>query len=288
MDILQTVSTFADLISVAGFIGIAWGGIASIFLWRARFRRHKFSRVYFPRNRQDFYDYYVRMVSCARKNVCITSDGFNMCNPESRAAAASMNAAQDKAIKRGATVERYQMTETMHINWLYQIVLMKKKHGKSYRTYVNPAFESVGNFAVLDAGTRRSVVEFMLPNPGGLTQSTTARDFGFIHGHVAKSDATRQTFIEIGNHPDTIEVTEENFHEIARTLFDKRLKRHLDPTSNFHLFDEEILKALRTCPVDRLSFEQVQFEGWPSSQPTNVTPVLDRTSTLSEKTSFRA
>jgi hypothetical protein len=185
-------------------------------------------------------------------------------------------------------VERYQMTETMHINWLYQIVLMKERHGERYRTYINPAYEAIGNFAVLDAGTRRSIVEFMLPNPGGLTQSTTARDYGFIHGHAAKAETTQEAFDAIKAHPETIEVTASNYREIGRLLFEERLRMHLDPAGRFHLFDEEILKALRSHPGNSLSFDAVQFEGWPPVQSKKVTPFLERASTLSENTSFLA
>lgn len=263
--LLGAVGATADIAAIIGLGGLVWGLVASWFLWRARSRRHRFSRVYFPKNRQDFYDYYVRVVSKARSLVCITSDGFNMSNTESRSAAARMNEAQAAAIKRGAKVVRYQMTETMHINWLYQIALMRRKHGPSYRTYINPGFESIGHFAVIDPGARRAIVEFMLPNPGGLTQATTARDFGFIHGHQAKADVTKEAFDHIAGHAVSVEVTMDNYRAIAHDLFNQRLRKHFDPHGGFHLFDEEILRAIRAAPGRRPRFEDVRFDGWPEA-----------------------
>ncbi|MGE0371665.1 MAG: hypothetical protein AB7G40_05650 [Hyphomonadaceae bacterium] len=261
---VQTVvSTVADVIALLGFVGLIWGVVASYLFWRAGFRRYKFSRVYFPKDRQDFYTYYVEAVRKAKTGVYITSDGFNMCNPDSRMAAQRMNEAQSEAIGNGAIVVRYQMTDTMHINWLYQMALMREKHGDKYCCYVNPEFERVGHFAVIDPDTRQSIVEFMLPNPGGLSQATTARDYGFIHGHAAKAEVTKSAFEQIAAHGATTLVTPDNYREIARKLFESRLNRHFDTTTDFHIFDEEVLKAIRKCGPSRPAFEDMRFEGWP-------------------------
>lgn len=256
------ISAAADFIAIFGLIGAAWGLAASIFLWQSRHRRHHYSKVFFPKDSADFYAYYVDVVSKARKSVCITSDGFNMCNPSSREASAKMGTAQGLAISRGAKVVRYQMLQTMHINWLSEIVRMKLFHGDSYKTFVNPAFEQSGNFAVIDSGTREAIVEFMFTYPGGLSQSTTARDFGFIHGHQAKADETRAFFDRLVEHEATVEVTVENYKVIAQHLFEERVTRHFSRDSDFHLFDEEILTTQKRIGRRRVCFQDVKFHGW--------------------------
>lgn len=256
------ISTLAAFSEVFGLLAAAWGLIVSVFLWRSNRQRHHYSKVYFPKDTVDFYAYYVEVVSKSKKSVYITSDGFNLCNPSSREAAAKMGAAQGQAISRGGKVVRYQMLRTMHINWLSEIVRMKRIHGSNYQTLVNAAFEQSGNFAVIDPGTRKAVVEFMFTYPGGLSQSTTARDFGFIHGHQAKADDTKSFFDRLLEHESTIEITEENYQEIARSLFDERVARHFSRETDFHLFDEEILTAQKRIGRRRVCFEDVKFHGW--------------------------
>lgn len=260
--VVDYISKTADVIAVLGLVGTAWGMVASLLLWRSRRRRHRFTKVYFPKHSADFYDYYVSLIAKARKEIRITSDGFNLCNPGSRAAAERMGDAQTKAIERGATVLRYQMLQTMHINWLAEIVRMKRLHGPSYRTLVNPAYEQSGNFAVIDPGTRHAVVEFMLPDPGGLSQSTTARDFGFIHGHQAKADETKAFFDRLEQHELTFEIDEASYEAVARRLFEERVARHFSRDSEFHLFDQEILTAQKRVGKRRVCFEDVRFQGW--------------------------
>jgi len=254
-----------DAISIAGSIGTAvtvivlvYGLIASVLLWRSRQRRHKFSRVYFPKGRDDFYEYYVDQVSGAKNSVYITSDGFNMKNTQSRRAAKLMNDAQAKAIENGATVYRFQMTSTMHLNWLEEVCEMKRKHGDQYKTFINPKFESIGNFAVIDPGTRKAVTEFMLPDIGGIAQATIARDYGFIHGHQGKADETKMVFDRIFEHPDTVELSEENLEDWRRKLFEYRMNRYRND-EDFHVFDDEILVGIKKYGR-AVTYEQVEFE----------------------------
>ena len=240
-----------NTLSLAGSVGtlitaaiLIYGIVTSVFLWRARSHRHRFSKVYFPKSRSDFYEYYVRQVSKAKWAIYITSDGFNMKNSASRKAAKLLNGAQTQAINRGASVFRYQMTTTMHLNWLDEICRMKEKHGDSYRTFINPHFEAVGHFAVIDPGKRKVVTEFMLPDVGGIGQATTPRDFGFIHGHQNKADETKAIFDRIFEHPDTVEVTADNLESFRRSLFDQRIEKHrIDDT--YHVFDEEIMLGIK-------------------------------------------
>jgi hypothetical protein len=260
---MTRVAEFAEIMGLGAAV---WGLIAGIFFWRSRARRHHFSKVYFPKDPSDFYAYYVDIVGKAGRSVYITSDGFNMCNPASRDAAAKMSAAQSRAIARGAVVVRYQMLDTMHLNWLAEIVRMKRAHGDSYRTLINRTFEHCGNFAVIDSGTRRAVVEFMFTYPGGLSQATTARDFGFVHGHQAKADDTKAFFDRLMAHEATVEITEDNFEQVARHLFEERVSKHFLRESDFHIFDEEILTAQKRIGRRRVCFEDVKFYGWSELQ----------------------
>jgi hypothetical protein len=254
----QYLGITSDVVGLLSFLIPVFGSAIGYLFWRSRFRRHKFAKVYFPRDREDFYSYYVEQVSKAKKSVYITSDGFNMRNTSSCNAARLMNQAQAKAIAQGATVIRYQMLDTMHLNWLPEIARMKAAHGDSYRTYYNPRFERVGNLAVIDPKTRKAVTEFMLPDPGSLVQSTTARDFGFIHGHQAKADKAQELFERIIADPDSREITPGNWQAIARELFDLRYARHKQD-KNFHVFDEEILLAISRNPRRNIKFEDLDL-----------------------------
>ena len=242
--IQKSIEAASDLGGVISLLIIAYGTFASFFLWRNRKREHKYTSVYFPTSNEDFYRYYTEVISKAKKAVYLTSDGFNMKNPNSRRAAEKMNKAQEKAIERGAKVYRYQLLETMHLNWIDEICRMKQKHGDQYVTICNPYFESVGNFCVIDPDTRNTVFEFMLPAVGGFGQATQAGDFGFIHGHQRKSARAKDTFEEILDHPRTVEITSDTAEGIRKELWDKRVRRQ-EEDQDYPPPDEEIIQMLR-------------------------------------------
>lgn len=234
----ESIAWLSDLAGLAqvGFVTLA--ALASVLLWWTRWRRHRYTKVYFPKSVDDFIAHYARCIRGAQQLVCITSDGFNMSNPTSRARAAIMTDALDKFLENGGKVYRYQILSTMHLNWLPEIERMRKTYPEQFSTFYNPRFEKVGNFCVIDPGTRRTVYEYMLPKPGYLGQSTEPSDFGFVHGHQHKSDIAFKVFEEIRNASDTEEILGENVRPLAVELWGKRI-------GNDEPFDPEIIAAQR-------------------------------------------
>lgn len=215
----------SDIGGVLQFVFWIGAALAALVFWRSSRRRHRFTRVYFPVSREDFVNYYCECIRKARSAVYLTSDGFNMKNPESRSRAEQMAKSMEELMKRGGKVYRYQMVKSMHLNWLPEIVRITRLFPENFFTYYNPRMESVGNFCVIDPGTRRTVYEFMLPQMGYAGQYTEPSDFGFIHGHQHKSDSALRKFEDIRRHPDTVRITEENYLSIAESLWDERMAR---------------------------------------------------------------
>ena len=261
---LAILETLLNYLSVVGglipIIAVIAGATTSFIFFRSKWRAHKFSKVFFPRSREEFYDYYTKVISKAKKSVYITSDGFNMRNQDSRKAAEIMNDAQAKAIENGASVLRYQITKTMHLNWLPVICQMHKQHKEKYKTYINKRFEDVGSFCVIDPGTRKTIFEFMLPEFGGFGQSTRARYFGFVHGHQYKSDSAKEAFETIFADEGTIEVSEDNVLDVMKDIWDWRVKQYFE-NKDYNVFDEEIIQAIRECDGKPPEFDAKYFSG---------------------------
>jgi len=255
----RILGTIDDISSGFGYVAFFYSAFASYFLWRSRAREHKFTRVYFPKDRDDFYRYYVKQISSAKKRVCITSDGFHLRTEESMQAAQKMNRAQSKAISRGAEVIRYQMTERMHLKWLSEIVKMRERHGEAYVTVINPAFEDIGNMAVIDPDTRNAITEFMFADINMDESKAEAYDYGFVHGHQAKANKVNTLFEEILAHNQSQAVTADTLDTIRRALAERRLA---DACKNPDkpLFDEELINAAERCGgVKNVTYEDIHF-----------------------------
>jgi hypothetical protein len=239
-DVIGWASDIAGLAQVAGAVGFA---LFSLFVWRSKFRRYRPTKVFFPKDVDEFIEYYAKCIREARSVVCVTSDGFNMKNPASAARAKKMRSAMVDFMSRGGKVYRYQMLDSMHINWLVEIGRLAEEFPDSFITFYNRKYESVGSFCVIDPGTRKTVYEYMLPHVGYLGQGTEPSDFGFIHGHQHKSDKAFERFDQVQKDPGTVVINSKNWIELAESLWTMRIR-------SSDAFDPEIIAAQRRGSSD--------------------------------------
>ncbi len=139
---------------------------------------------YVPKDRDDFYHYYSRQMSNARVEIWLTSDGFNMENFISAQYAQIMMQGMTQALRRGVKIHRFQMLRTMHLNWIPELKKLKQQFEKYYFIYVNPAFDAIENFCVVDPGTPYTLTEAMFIAMETPTKQYSVADIAtFSHGN---------------------------------------------------------------------------------------------------------
>lgn len=234
------------------------GGVTQFLIWLAlglysaattlrliklRRDRYRFTKVYFPKDVDDFVNYYANAIRSAKNRVCITSDGFNMDNRDSRRRAEKLQEAQRDFLSNGGTLIRFQIMRTTQINWIPEIAKLKRDFPDRFFTYYNPLFDDVGNFAILDPGSNNEVYEYMLPQAGYYGQATEPSDFGFIHGHRDKTEKASRKIDEIMKNEATKEITVENYLPLMRALWGERIREwERDPLRQ--PIDPEVMNAI--------------------------------------------
>ena len=176
------------------------------------------SKTYFPKSDNDFYEFYSSQISKAKKEVMMTSDGFNMLSKKSSAFSSIMEKGFSSAIKRGATIHRYQITESMNINWINELIKHKKKYGGNYRIYVNRQLRNISNICVIDSESNRPITESMEQVGGGTFQGSIAMTYIFRFNDKNDAHKKAQMFKDILDDPNTIELTT---IEELKNLYDK-------------------------------------------------------------------
>ncbi len=235
-----------------------YGLIVTFRLFRLRRQRHKFTKAYFPKDIEDFIDYYATVIRSGKKKIYITSDGFNMDNPTSRARAKKLTTAQEEFLKNGGILVRFQITRSTQINWIPEIAKMKSKYPKTFFTYTNPQYDDVGNFAVIDPLTKDEVYEYMLPRAGYYGQATEPSDFGFVHGHRGKTEKALRKFDEIIDDECTVEISAENYQDIMSRLWEERSKAW--ETRGQPIIDPEMMKSALLAKGSSLPFNPRAFQ----------------------------
>ena len=180
---------------------------------------------YRPVSTEAFYQYYASRIAGGSREIWITSDGFNMRNVSSHAYAEVMGSGFDAALANGAVVYRYQMTETMHVNWIDELARLKAAYPRQFRVFVNPTVAQVANVCAVDPGTARCVAEQFEGKRGGFGQGTVAADYSF-RLHDREAARARQDVVQAAiDHPDAKELSAEGLEKLRAALFSQRVQQ---------------------------------------------------------------
>lgn len=182
-------------------------------------------RIYFPDNVEDFYRYYRGQTLKAQETIWVTSDGYNWRSPTSREYGQLMIDARCDAMSNGVTLYWFQITETMHLNWLEQLRLMKQRFPTLFRVYHNPVLTSVPNVCVIDPDSPHSVTERMEHRTGTFGQGSEAVSASFAHGDSVRAAQTKRIVKEAIEHPASRELDAKGLQTLEKELFEARLKR---------------------------------------------------------------
>ena len=218
MELLRQIGT------LLGQIDALWGGIsalaaASLFIWRLVRKPRK----HFPSNNEEFYRYYSAQIANAVREIWITSDGFNMVNPESRKYAEMMKSGFEKALSTGVIAHRFQILDTMHLNWIDELILLKEAHAENLKIFCNKTLHGIPNVCVMDPFHKKCVAERMEHSTGLLGQGSKPETYTFQHKDGQYAEKTLQIVKNAIEHPATRELDVEGLKELKRELLTERL-----------------------------------------------------------------
>lgn len=219
MEILRQIGT------LLGQIDALWGGIsalaaASLFVWRLARKPRK----HFPSSNEEFYKYYSTQIANAVMEIWITSDGFNMANPESRKYAELMKSGFEKALLNGAIVHRFQILDTMHLNWIDELILLKEAHAEKLKIFCNKTLRGIPNVCVVDPFHSKCVAERMEHSTGLLGQGSRPETYTFRHKDRHYAQKTLQIVKTAIEHPATQELDVAGLRELKGELLSERLE----------------------------------------------------------------
>ena len=183
------------------------------------------SGEYRPVSDEEFYSYYATKIATARNDVWVTSDGFNLRSRTSRGYAEIMAPGFRAALANGALVYRYQVTETMHINWIDELIRLKTDFPRQFRVFVNPAVADVASVCAIDPGSGHCVAEAFEGTRGGFCQATVAADYSFVLHDRGKA-RERQDVVESAiDAADSEELSTEGLRKLRDALFAERAEQ---------------------------------------------------------------
>lgn len=177
---------------------------------------------YRPVSQQEFYAYYASRIATGRQDIWMTSDGFNLRNQNSRAYAQVMGQAFEAALANGAVVYRYQVTETMHINWIDELQRFKAAYPRQFRIFVNPEVAQVANVCSVDPGSEHCVAEWMEPRTGGFGQGSIASDYSFCLYDRARARDTQDVVQQEIDASTSLELSLSGLEQLKAQLFAQR------------------------------------------------------------------
>lgn len=198
------------------------------------------SYEYIAKDINDFYMYYASQISKATTEIWLTSDGFNMQNYSSFHYAKIIKNSMKRALDNGIKIHRFQITKTMHLNWIEELKNMKSLYGENYNIYINPKFDQIENFCVIDPGTTHTIVETMFSKIQPTGQYSTADVATFIHGNQSWSNRFLRRIQDVIHQKDTQVCTIEDLSLLYDQLFVERKQRLLQwKQENPYCTDEE-------------------------------------------------
>lgn len=226
-----------------GDIDVIWGGL-SVFVtlasvvWKFMHKPKK----YFPSNDDNFYKYYSDQIAKAKKEIWITSDGFNMANSDSRRYAEIMLSGFNKAVSRGVIVHRFQIVETMHLNWLDELIRIKELQGDKLKIYCNKNISNISNVCAIDPLEKHCVAESMEHKTGMFGQGSKPVTYMFRHKDSDCSIRTMQIVKEAIERPGTNELNAEGLGRLKEDIFNERMKKlRKDGLRTSGVFDEFVI-----------------------------------------------
>ena len=183
------------------------------------------SYEYIPKNRDDFYNYYAEQIANAKHEVWLTSDGFNINNSSSQYYARVISAAMYQAMRNGVKINRFQILSTMHLNWIEELIKIKRRFSSQYTIYINPRLDNIENFCVIDPGTNYTVTETMFSDIKPSGQYSIADFATFLHSNQSLSDRFLQRLKNIFNQIDTRILSVEDLQQLYDQLFEERMQK---------------------------------------------------------------
>lgn len=200
------------------------GGVAALWSVWDKFSQRRSFRQHFPKSDDEFYKYYAEQISSAKSEIWITSDGFNMDNPRSHEFAKVMTGAFETALSNDVTVFRFQVVETMHINWIDELIRLKEKFPHNFRIYANETIKSIPNVCAIDVDSKKCVGERMEHTTGAFGQGSQAKTFSFVHRDNSYACSTRDIVKDLIDHSSTKEYSLTLLREWKTTLLERRTK----------------------------------------------------------------
>jgi hypothetical protein len=180
---------------------------------------------YIPNDQKDFYRYYALQMRTAKESIYFTSDGFNMDSSSSAEYSDLMTEAQSAAMRNGVTVYRFQILKTMHLNWIGELKRLKRRFPDTYFVLINPRYEHIENFAVIDPELPESVVETMFADINVENQYSRADVATFRHCNRAASEKFYRRFKAIIEDANTQMLTLPSLDNLYEALFEERCSK---------------------------------------------------------------
>ncbi|KAI9129046.1 CHAT domain-containing protein [Acaryochloris sp. CCMEE 5410] len=198
------------------------------------------SYEYIAKDINDFYMYYANQISQAKKEIWLTSDGFNMQNLSSFHYAEIIKNSMKIALNNGVKVYRFQILKTMHLNWIRELKKIKDLYEDNYIIYANPRFDEIENFCVIDPGTIHTITETMFSKIQPTAQYSTAEVATFIHGNQSWSNRILRRIQTVINQKDTQMYSASELSHLYNQLFLERKQKLLEwKQKNPNRTDEE-------------------------------------------------
>lgn len=211
---------------------------------------------YVSKSRDDFYAYYGHELEVARESIWFTSDGFNMANQASRQFAAFIEAKHRAALETGTEIHRFQIVRSMHLNWIPELIRIKRTYGDQYRVYLNERLDDIENFCVIDPSSPDVVVETMHPDILAEGQYSVAEFATFVHGNRELATRVMERMRRAIEHPGTLDASPHDLENLYDDLLEERLarlRRHARRLRSFTpdslaegsgIFDAEVIDLL--------------------------------------------
>lgn len=203
-------------------VSLSWKDLCQSFV-----QLDQSSYEYIAKDINDFYMYYANQISQAKREVWLTSDGFNMQNLSSFHYAEIIKNAMRVAIDNGVKFYRFQIVKTMHLNWINELKKFKNTYGVNYTIYVNPKYDEIENFCVIDPGTSHTITETMFSKIQSTGQYSTADVATFVHGNQSWSNRFLRRIQNVINRRDTQNYSIDDLSCLYDQLFAERKKKLL-------------------------------------------------------------
>ena len=238
------------LMEIVLAIATILGGITALWFFWDKFSHRRTYKQHFPKTDDEFYNYYAEQIASAKDEIWITSDGFNMDNPRSRQFAEVMTKAFRSSLSNNVQVIRFQVVETMHINWIDELIKLKSEYPENFKVYVNEHIKSVPNVCAIDADSKKCVGERMEHATGIFGQGSQAKTYSFVHKDNEYAQATRDIVKGLIDHSSTKEYSLNVLRRWKNKLMDQRTKdlqawvSENPKNSNLKcsgIFDEEVI-----------------------------------------------